>query len=55
MEIGRLWEQPEVLATIVAPWKTEGAENRTGRLSTPESPVLSLLHFLFYVKSGTTC
>jgi monoamine oxidase len=82
MEVGRLWEQLEVLASTVAieaPWETEGAEDldrqtldawlvantkdsiarRFFRLLVPalfsaESPELSLLHFLFYVKSGTS-
>jgi monoamine oxidase len=82
MEVGRLWEQLEVLASTVAieaPWETEGAADldrqtldawlvantkdsiarRFFRLLVPalfsaESPELSLLHFLFYVKSGTS-
>ncbi|WP_149260092.1 FAD-dependent oxidoreductase [Actinomadura sp. K4S16] len=82
MEVGRLWEEIEELASTVttgAPWETEGAEDldrrtldqwlvastedtialRFFRLLVPalfsaESPELSLLHFLFYVKSGTS-
>lgn len=82
MEVGRLWEQLEVMASTVttdAPWETEGAEDldrqtldgwlvantqdsiarRLFRLVVPavfsaETPELSLLHFLFYVKSGTS-
>lgn len=82
MEVGRLWEQLEALASTVtadAPWETEGAEDldrqtldtwlvtntkdsiaqRFFRLLVPglfsaESAELSLLHFLFYVKSGTS-
>lgn len=82
IEVGRLWEQLEVLASTVAieaPWQTDGAEEldrqtldgwlvsnsgdsiavRFFRLLVPvlfsaESPELSLLHFLFYIKSGTS-
>jgi monoamine oxidase len=82
MEVGRLWEQLEILAstvTVEAPWETEGADEldrqtldswlsantedgiarRMFRLLVPalfsaETPELSLLHFLFYVKSGTS-
>ncbi|TDC90963.1 FAD-dependent oxidoreductase [Nonomuraea deserti] len=82
MEVGRIWEQIESLASTVttdAPWESEGAEDldrqtfdqwllantddtialRFFRLLVPalfsaESPELSLLHFLFYVKSGTS-
>lgn len=81
-EVGRLWEDLEILASTVvieAPWETDGAEDldrqtldawlaantedsialRFFRLVVPvlfsaESPELSLLHFLFYVKSGTS-
>jgi monoamine oxidase len=81
-EIGRLWEQIEILASGIetsAPWETEGAEGldrqtldqwlsantedtvalRFFRVLVPalfsaETPELSLLHFLFYVKSGTS-
>ena len=81
-EVGRLWEQLEILAstvTIDAPWQTDGARDldrqtldawlaastedtiarRFFRLLVPalfsaESPELSLLHFLFYVRSGTS-
>ncbi|MFF7774868.1 flavin monoamine oxidase family protein [Streptomyces tanashiensis] len=82
MEVGRLWERLEILASTVpteAPWATEGAEDldrqtldgwlvahtedgvarRFFRLLVPtlfsaESPELSLLHFLFYIRSGTS-
>jgi monoamine oxidase len=82
LEVGRLWEEIEKLASTVtteAPWETEDAEDldrhtldqwlvastedtialRFFRLLVPalfsaESPELSLLHFLFYVKSGTS-
>lgn len=82
MEVGRLWEQLEILASTVtadAPWGTEGAQDldrqtldtwlvantedsiarRFFRLLVPglfsaEPQELSLLHFLFYVKSGTS-
>lgn len=82
MEVGRLWDQLEALASTVtgdAPWETEGAQDldrqtldawlvantedsiarRFFRLLVPglfsaESAELSLLHFLFYVKSGTS-
>ncbi|MHA7304281.1 flavin monoamine oxidase family protein [Arthrobacter sp. TMN-49] len=82
VEVGRLWDQLEALASMVAvgePWETEGAEDldrqtldswlvshtedslarRFFRILVPalfsaESPELSLLHFLFYVKSGTS-
>ncbi|MEU8524025.1 MULTISPECIES: flavin monoamine oxidase family protein [Streptomyces] len=82
MEVGRLWEQLEILASTVpteAPWTAEGAEGldrqtldgwlvahteddvarRFFRLLVPtlfsaESPELSLLHFLFYIRSGTS-
>ena len=82
MEVGRLWEDLEILASTVAikaPWETDGAEDldrqtvdgwltantensialRFFRLVVPvlfsaESPELSLLHFLFYLKSGTS-
>lgn len=82
IEVGRLWEQLEALASTVAieaPWQTDGAEEldrqtldgwlvsnsgdsiavRFFRLLVPvlfsaESPELSLLHFLFYIKSGTS-
>lgn len=82
LEVGRLWEQLEYLASTVAteePWETAGAQEldrqtldswlvantedslarRFFRLLVPalfsaESPELSLLHFLFYVKSGTS-
>lgn len=82
MEVGRLWEQLEALASTVtadAPWETEGAQDldrqtldawlvantedsiarRFFRMLVPglfsaESAELSLLHFLFYVKSGTS-
>ncbi|MFF3877860.1 flavin monoamine oxidase family protein [Streptomyces sp. NPDC001978] len=81
-EVGRLWEQIEILAATVStssPWETEGAADldrqtldswlttntddttalRFFRLLVPalfsaESPEMSLLHFLFYVKSGTS-
>src|SRR4029077_9192492 len=81
MEVGRLWEQIEILAATVttsAPWETAGALDldrqtldqwlvtntedtvalRFFRLLVPavfsaEAPELSLLHFLFYVRSGT--
>ena len=82
MEVGRLWEQIEILAATVttsAPWETAGALDldrqtldqwlvtntedtialRFFRLLVPavfsaEAPELSLLHFLFYVRSGTS-
>lgn len=82
MEVGRLWEQLEIMASTItadAPWKSEGADDldrqtldswlvantqdstagRFLRLLVPalfsaETPELSLLHFLFYVKSGTS-
>ncbi|UZX02231.1 flavin monoamine oxidase family protein [Arthrobacter sp. CDRTa11] len=82
MEVGRLWEDLEILASTVAleaPWETDGAKDldrqtldgwlaantedsialRFFRLVVPvlfsaESPELSLLHFLFYIKSGTS-
>ncbi|MFC9589021.1 flavin monoamine oxidase family protein [Streptomyces sp. NPDC056944] len=82
VEVGRLWEQLEILAASVtteAPWTTEGAEELDRqtldawlvahtedglarsffRLLVPalfsaESPELSLLHFLFYIRSGTS-
>lgn len=81
-EVGRLWEQLEVLAAAVvtrAPWETEDADQldrqtldgwlvantddavarRFFRILVPalfsaETPELSLLHVLFYVKSGTS-
>jgi len=82
VEVGRIWEKLENLASTVAtdaPWETEGAEEldrptldawlianienslaqRLFRLVVPaifcaESSEMSLLHFLFYVKSGTS-
>ncbi|POH59038.1 flavin monoamine oxidase family protein [Arthrobacter glacialis] len=82
VEVGRLWDQLEDLASTVAigePWETKGAHDldrqtldswlvshtedslarRFFRILVPalfsaESPELSLLHFLFYVKSGTS-
>ena len=82
VEVGRLWEQVEVMAAAVtggAPWERKEPMIWTGRPSTPgwsrtpqdsiarsffrllvpalfsaESPELSLLHFLFYVHSGTS-
>lgn len=82
IEVGRLWEQLEVMASTItadAPWQTDGADDldrqtleswlvantedavarRMFRVLVPalfsaESPELSLLHFLFYVKSGTS-
>lgn len=82
IELGRVWEQIEILAASIdasAPWESEDAEEldrqaldtwlagvtdnslvlRMFRVLVPalfsaESPELSLLHFLFYVKSGTS-
>ncbi|MGW8354232.1 flavin monoamine oxidase family protein [Streptomyces wedmorensis] len=82
MEVGRLWEQLEIMAAEVptrTPWTTRGAGDldrrtldgwlvanteddlarRFFRLLVPtlfsaESPELSLLHFLFYIRSGTS-
>lgn len=82
MEVGRLWDELEALATTVAleePWETAGAQdldrqtldswlvaNTQDRLArrffrvlvpalfSAESPELSLLHFLFYIRSGTS-
>ncbi|GEE02915.1 monoamine oxidase [Gordonia spumicola] len=81
-EVGRIWEQIEILASSVdlaAPWATDDAADldrqtleqwlvgvsddtvaiRMFRTLVPaifsaETPELSLLHFLFYVKSGTS-
>ncbi|WP_411733039.1 flavin monoamine oxidase family protein [Paeniglutamicibacter sp.] len=82
LEVGRLWDELEALATTVdleEPWETADAQDldrqtleswlvantedslarRFFRILVPalfsaESPELSLLHFLFYVKSGTS-
>ncbi|QRY64186.1 flavin monoamine oxidase family protein [Gordonia sp. PDNC005] len=81
-EVGRIWEQIEILASTVdlaQPWSSPDAETldrqtleqwltgisgdslaiRMFRTLVPaifsaETPELSLLHFLFYVKSGTS-
>jgi len=82
VEVGRIWEQIEILAStvdLVQPWASPDAETldrqtldgwltgisddsiaiRMFRTLVPaifsaETPELSLLHFLFYVKSGTS-
>jgi monoamine oxidase len=82
VEVGRLWERLEVLASTVStdsPWETDGADELDRQtldgwlgnnsedeiacglfrvlvpaLFSAESPELSLLHFLFYIKSGTS-
>lgn len=81
-EVGRLWEQLEILASTIttdAPWETDDAQDLDRQtlegwlaantdddvarrmfqalvpaLFSAESAELSLLHFLFYLKSGTS-